>query len=715
MALLLPAVSFAIALLFATLYEGIDRIQFPDTGPDNLIYLHLARGRAGAGSIAFVLLAILLWTGTRGHWWTRFAGWCGALSTGARTWLTCLVCVLAVSVIHGRALASGFFFADDFEIQANNWVTPLHESLFRFNGEHFLPLYRIEVSAITYLFGTNAVVWNLFNFGVFVSILCLCAAIFRRLGLAVQTFLVFLVIYAGSARWGEIFTTDYLLSVYSQSVLFAVVSVWAYVRWREAHRWPHAAIYGSAVTAGILVDASGIWLLPFSVLLLVCYSGMSGDTARTFFGHNRGPILALAAAMLACGAYLAAGFVINPQEFSLMTRVPGDLPSDFLRLGAAAHFLLSDGLVSSLLVPDASFILRGGHFGNHFWHAWTAWLVVASIGQVALWFTFYRKSDRSIRWLLVLALGGIVSTLSLAVLKRPGAIAAYPRLPPQFISASWLWYCLSMALVFETAMRRRAHRAGLLSGVTACLLVFAAAQVMSSFVSAKFARDARERRAFCEDLKQHLVPALEPLANVPTVIPELPGLPRDGDGRAVIGLRQCLALVPQSENIAVAAFEDPDAPSGAREAIDTRFIRRLKDDEMLRAYYLKALEIHAGSVVVPATGTWLAVTRAAGTYRVPLEGNLQGVVLEVTVPLDSRPFAIEAYADNELNVQGPLAVMKVDQYSDAEQSDDAQTRLYSVTMPFDRVYALALSGRRPNEMTFKVQDGTPSEIRVYGY
>lgn len=57
---------------------------------------------------------------------------------------------------------------------------------------------------------------------------------------------------------GEILSGYYLLSVYVQSSLFALIGLWAYTKWRETARGRFLAIVALAILCGVFVDVAGV-------------------------------------------------------------------------------------------------------------------------------------------------------------------------------------------------------------------------------------------------------------------------------------------------------------------------------------------------------------------------------------------------------------------------------------------------------------------------
>ena len=188
-----------------------------------------------------------------------------------RNLLILALCFTFLFVSHAGNITNGYFNMDDLEIIRLNNTLPFGQSLLIPHGnDHLLPLFTAEMKMLYSAFGTNEIPYNILIFVMLALTPFFTYLSMKRLGFNLEAFLVFLIIFSGAANWAEMLTGFYIMSVYPQIIFFFSVTVWSYLAWTESKRFTHLIFFALSISMALLVDTSGIWVLPATALLMIC-------------------------------------------------------------------------------------------------------------------------------------------------------------------------------------------------------------------------------------------------------------------------------------------------------------------------------------------------------------------------------------------------------------------------------------------------------------
>jgi hypothetical protein len=688
----LSRTSIFLSVFFAVVWMVLGYVHFANSSPLTLLYLNLAKEKSLVTCVVLLTAAVIFWLGARFDGWRQIVIWYCDLTSRKRTAVVFVISFVFVFILNSQSILHGFFHGDDFEYLADNRTRTLRQLVFSFGGDHYLPLFRLEVAALWRLFGANALAWNLFDYTIVALIACFSYLFMKRVGFSEKSFFLFFVLYAGSVKWGEMLAGYHSLSPYVQSSLFAVVALWSYTKWRATTRRQFLLLLALAILAGVLIDISGAWIIPTILLCMAAYSRQLGDTFSTFFRNNRGALLSLVIAVGLFGLYLLYVYLIlhNP------TITPR---KDIASFGRDIYFVFSNGLVSSLLAPNASLFVSQPSLAR-VEKVWTGVLLIFCIAQIFLWIAALRKADRTTRSWLLAFLATLAVTLLIVATGRPGIAATHLRPEVHYTCAAYFCYCLSLTVVFEWWQKRSPKGRFVRDMIWVVLLGFFSVQLFSSFVSTKVVLDAQNRRAQFEEIQTKLAPILNEFKARPTVIADFPNA-----ANSPRSLGNYLKLLPQLDHIRVVDI-DSLMEISVGNSLSPEFVESLKSNEILRAYYFQPIEVHQDREA-EAEKRYEQSTLALkdGVYNVRMPHQSKAIVLEF-IATDHAPFTVDMYADNDFDVKGPLAIFHLDQ-------NQPETPLVSLSL--DKVYALSLSREMPAEIRFRINNSRAQLVAAYTY
>jgi hypothetical protein len=166
-------------------------------------------------------------------------------------------------ILNLKEIYNGFFLWDDFAFLANKLN---FNYLLIPQNDHTLPLFRLEMFILFKFFGFFSLPYNLFIFSIFIGIIIFSIKLLRQFDVGYLGITTFLILFIGFAQWRSYLSGFYIISVYLQSVLFFLISVWLYSKWVKSPNNLYLFFLFIFLCFGVFIDIAGIWTLPFWLL-----------------------------------------------------------------------------------------------------------------------------------------------------------------------------------------------------------------------------------------------------------------------------------------------------------------------------------------------------------------------------------------------------------------------------------------------------------------
>ena len=262
-----------------------------------------------------------------------------------------MISFLFVGVRNGPCIIDGYFRYDDFEFFSTNRTEKFPALLWMTHGDHVLPFYRLEVFLMEYVFSTEPVPYNIFVSLLFVLIIVFSGMLLLEMSCSRLTILLFSVLCVGWINWGEITSGYFCLSVYVQIVLFAIIGMWAYLRWEKSSKAIYKAIVIASIGFALYLDMAGVWV-PASLILFSGFatrSNLSTSKFRAWCKNNLWLIISCTVLYLFFGILNLYAFHVGDHAdfLSMAGTQKHTVVSFFVQL----FYLISAGLLLALVFP----------------------------------------------------------------------------------------------------------------------------------------------------------------------------------------------------------------------------------------------------------------------------------------------------------------------------------------------------------------------------
>lgn len=658
----------ALGVLLALAYKAIGWVSLTGLGPASYAYLGYLRHSLAVTAIVALISSVILGILRNSDIWQRISTWYSSAVPHKKAWIVLALCFSFLFILNFHSIWNGYFNYDDFEVVSVDQAHPLAELVFMPNGDHALPLFRIEVRALLNIFGARALPFNMFVFLISGLVPFFSYFLLKRLGFSDREFFLFLILYSGTMLWGEILTGYYILSVYIQSSLFCVLALLSYLKWRESRRSLNLVALGLFGLLAVTVDIAGAWALPVIGMFIVCRSWIENGSVCATIKKDLAPILSVIIAGMLFAAYIFYAYhILRTGTFVETSHAGAKILKDFF-------LTWNVGLTSSLVAPYFPLLLLQPAFFAKIATVWNAFIGLLFFAQIGLFSLAFKRADRERRIMLSCFLAATALCVLLVALARPttGPIDIFPF---KLTAMAYFWYCISLVSAYAAISRRNNNGFMPRVGIWLLILVFIACQSVFSFFNQKTVTDAVERRAAVEHLGA-LAGAIERIPGENLSIPDLSGMyiyePLSG-----YDLTKYLPFIALPQRVRI--IDSGERPSAA-------FITALKSDTDLRSFYLKPVTIYP---TAPSNGTrdFGPLLAVKGTYRIHIKKSADRIALKVVT---SAPrFSIDLRAQNDFNATGTLAAIMIDQF--IPYTVENGKKVYTISIRPADIYAISLS------------------------
>jgi hypothetical protein len=526
--------------------------------------------------------------------------------------LSCLslfsICVIAVR--NWSCILFGYFKYDDFEFFSTNRTEPLLSLLVTTHGDHLLPLYRIEVALMNFLFGVNPIYYNLFVSVLFALILVFAGLLLREMKTSQITIVLFAILCIGWIDWGEI-TAGYLcISVYIQITLLSMISIWSYFRWTKTSAKIFVFLTIVCIGSALFLDISGVWVPLGVIILSFCefLSKRSSQGFRDWFKAHRWLLLAILILYSAFAMLNFFVFFISKQGNFLS--MSGNHSHTIFSFLTQLFYLISGGLLLSPLFPVGYHLLP-------IVLLLPLLIVLFALAGIIIYKTV-KYSEAECKWRIIYVLLIILMTATIVVIGRPMTGFNY-ALVTKYTGVLYLWYCLLISLIWNHYWRK-AELTGKSRIATFCIImllwfighqmffdnILFLYQAEATGYSINIA-EARIRKNNVNEIRQRLMLPLLALQRSELRIPSL-------DGKFIYSVYPKLFkynlshymdfIVPEGNKVILFknkamqgwTAKDVVTVTSLRSNIDSEFIKYLENDSYAQRLYLSPVELSANSV-----------------------------------------------------------------------------------------------------------------------
>jgi|GEM_PF-6782801 len=470
---------------------------------------------------------------------SRFEDFYQGLTETKKNLLVLCLCFVFAFACHGGNVMNGYFNQDDFMVIAVDRTTPFVQSLFIPHGnDHTLPLFRAEMHTFDVLFGQNPLPYNLFIFILFALIPFFTYLSFKRLGLGLPSFAVFLVLFAGATGWADMIPGFYIMSIYPQSFFFFSVALWAYLSWLEVKEKKYMVFFAGALACALAIDVSGLWIIPAMLFVLGYRFWVKGDKLipekhqlRAFFEENRTPLVVFAEVIILFSIFLVCSLMIVKPGTFLSSLGGGDVggPSKteswrIIPLAENYFSLFANGVSLSLLLPKVGTLLSHPAVKNTAERYWPIAEAFVLFANALLFWAAWKYAEMKEKKFFLTLFGIMSSAIFMVILARPDH-SAIPYFDYRYAGAAFYMYCLFLAISAAVFLRSRKDLA--IKIIVPALIIILSAQQALSFQAVRTKEESGMRRTAIENLNNELLFRLDSLSKIkgngPLTVPNLSG------------------------------------------------------------------------------------------------------------------------------------------------------------------------------------------------
>jgi hypothetical protein len=711
--------AFAASLIALYSVAYFDPAKLALFGPTAQIYLSGIRSSLAASSsiLGAAFLASLLFgkqlrsLSIRAH--TAFSR-----ESGARQALVVLIiCVAFAFASHAGNIMHGYFNMDDFLVVGLNHSVPLSQSiLIPYANDHTIPLFRAEMWALDAFFGVNPIPYNIFFFLIFALIPFFAYLSMRRLGIGLIGFAVFLVLFAGATSWADMLTGFYIMSLYTQILLFFSIAAWAYLAWTDTREKKYLATFALALIFAAATDTSSIWVFPVLLSLMATSHFMRWDRTEAFFPsfikRDGLPLAKLALVAILFSIFLFISFkIIQPGTFLSALSADGTPTEDakaenWAPAPLAFNFIsfFANGVSLPVVAPSATKLLAHPALKDKARPFWPLVGLIVLVANIALFWYALRKGEASEKPLVLWALLSMAITIGMVIVARPDH-SIIPDFDYRYAGAPFFFYCFCFAIFASWLVRSKGDKAK--EYVVSALIIIFALQQAFSFHAFRLEREALARReaitlfdeTFFGTLKETERSLVIPNLSGNSIYPAMAGFTLAHyflffDSPASLALVRNDAMPP---NPGVGIVET--VPS-LRAAVTPGFRAMMKTDPVVHAYYASTTLMHYTASVPAVAEAYSAREQNAalgdeGRAYVRFGSFDPENLHKVTFSLSTLdiPGNVELMFSfkNDFNAGDRIGKLKIDDYAPYTVRDGR--RIYQIETDMLQLYAYSLSNR----------------------
>lgn len=644
------------------------------------------------------------------------------------------VCMVFAFGAHAGNIMNGYFNMDDFEVMGLIHSVPFGQALLTPHGnDHTIPLFTLEMKILDALFGENPIPYNIFIFILFALIPFFTYLSFKKLGLGLKSFAVFLILFTGATGWDDMLTGFYIMSIYFQIILFFSVSVWAYLSWQEVHEKKYLLFLALSMTGALGSDISGVWVIPAIILVMAFHSHLKNDTCAIqkkhvvdFFVQNKKPLAVVGGVAVIFTIFLAYTFMVIQPDTFLSALSDSGVPSadekeqNWKLIPLAENFLslFASGASLTLLAPKITKILTHPSIKTSVQNYWPfVEILVLLLNAALFWFTLkYAEMKEKKLIFLLLGVGGIA--ILMVIIARPNH-EPIPDFDYRYAGAAFYAYCFFLALSASVFLKTKKDFA--VKIIAPLVIIIFSAQQAFSFQAIRTKEEAGMRRAAVEKVNENLLSELENISKKKNdgllMVPNLNG----GHifEQTLAGFTLSYYVLFFNRHMPVRLIQNAEMPqdkthgvigvSSLRASTSPEFINALKEHQDIRSYYLS-----------PGLMSYNFIT---GSSTVPLVPNTKKEILiqekafdpekihtvDFTLVTDTIPGNVElAFSfKNDFGIEGPAGKIRVDDFTPYETKDGK--RIYHIKTDLLQLYAYALSEKISN-LALSVPDAKHAQV-----
>jgi hypothetical protein len=669
------------------------------------------------GILLFSFAAMLFFKDHAGLTITRLESFYRSISGTKKNLLILTTCLVFVFAAHAGNIVNGYFNMDDFEVASLNRTTPLVQSLFIPHGnDHTLPLFRVEMRTFDALFGQNPMPFNIFIFILFALIPFFTYLSFKKLGLGLKSFFVFLLLFSGATGWDDMLPGFYIMTIYPQIIFFFSVMFWSCLAWGETKEKKYLLILAVSMLGALGADVSGIWVIPAIILTMLIISYAKNDTfiikknyVLDFFAENKFALVVVSEVIIAFAIFLSYTFlVVQPHTFLSVLDAQGIASATqkedswkFIPLVRNFVSLFTSGVSLSLFAPKIAAIITHPSIQGSVEKFWPLVEMLLFAGNALLFWFAVKYAAIKEKKLALLFMGIMSISILMVIVARPNHLPI-PDYDYRYAGAAFYAYCLMLALVASIFLKTKKEYAAKII-VPLVIIIFSAQQAFG-FQAVRTREEAKMRRAAVERLNKTLLSELEAVSNDkkdgPLVAPNLSG----GHifEQTMAGFTLSYYVLFFNRNMPLQLIQSPEMPgdnktrivttvSSLRASTSPEFIEALKKSETIRSYYfspaIMSYKLAAGSspaVLLPNTQKEISLQKNEFD---PEKLHTVGFTLFT----DDTPGNVELSFSfkNDFGWEGASGKIRVDDFTPHEIKD--RKRIYRIETNLLQLYVFALS------------------------
>lgn len=449
-----------------------------------------------------------------------------------------VICFIFAFATHSGNILNGYFNMDDFEIVGINHTHTLSESLLIPHGnDHTMPLFMAEMRALDNLFAQNAIFYNLFFFALFALIPFFTYLIFKRLGLSLLSFFVFLIIFTGATGWADMLTGFNIMTTYMQIILFFAIALWSYLRWADSKKKKYMFLFALFVIFAITVDLPGVWVLPSIFLFILYHYWLQNEIFKirkgyiiNFLKDNFIPLLLLILITISFATFFYITFnILQPDTF--LSTLDGTVISESdqrakywqPRLLISNFFsLFSFGVSLPVFFPNVEKILAHPSLIENVKLLWPILkLVIVILNALLFWFIFKRGNVQE-KKLGIFLLALMFVTITIVIVARPDH-ELVPNFDYRYAGPTFYAYAIFLALCVSLFLKIKKEYA--IKIIIPIVIVIISLNQALGFQADRLREEAKARSKAIVKVDNRLLEEIHILSKKagPIIIPNLSG------------------------------------------------------------------------------------------------------------------------------------------------------------------------------------------------
>lgn len=657
-----------------------------------------------------------------------------SISNRKKNILILSICLIFSFASHAGNITNGYFNMDDFVVVGMNNSLPFSQSVITpYGNDHLIPLFKAEMKALGALFGQNPVPHNVFIFIMFALIPFFTYLTLKKLGIGIQSFFVFLILFSGATSWADMLTGFNIMSIYPQTILFFSVASWAYLAWAESKEKKYMAFFAASILCAVTIDTSGIWVIPALLLFMATVAYLKTDTLKigkkylwNLFKENKIPFCIVAILIFILALFFYISFVlIQPNTF--LSTLSGDSTEtdasillkykkeNWRLIPLTSNFLsfFENGVSLSMFAPNIVKILVHPAMKNKVAPSWPVVEMILLFGNAILfWFALKYASNKE-KKLMILLLAIMTMTIAMVIVARP-IHEIIPDFDYRYTGVPYYFYSLFMAICASMLMRTKKDYAVKVI-LSAVIVVFAGQQALS-FYAVRLKEEAKLRREAVVRLNASLLAELDALQhkkNAPLVIPNLSG---GHIFQPMPGLMLSHFLLFFNTKAPITLIKNSQIPvdtwnhfigdvSSLRSETSQEFKEALKKPSAIRSYYASPSLMTYKNSDSPGNPTQSAIPNGEKEVIIQHEKfDPEKIhVLGFSLSTDNTPGNLELSFSfkNDFNVDGAAGKIRIDDYTPYLLKDGR--RVYAIESDLLQLYTFSLS-EKISDLTLSVPE-----------